>query len=105
MNCTVLPGFGEAGEVWITTVGSARATVTGVFFEPIRPALSVTTRFTMNVLLTVNVCAEILFVGPGQSCIEPPGQWITAVPSPKFQATSTIVVPCVLTDELASNTT
>src|SRR5580704_14889676 len=89
----------------MTTCGRAAATLTLVLCEPVRPALSVTTRLTMNVCETVNVCAEILLVGPGQSAGTPPGQWMTAVPSPKFQATSVIVWPCAVTDELASNTT
>jgi hypothetical protein len=91
--------LGEPGEAEITTFGCARATVTFWFLEPVRAtgvALSVTTRLTTKVWLVVNVCAEILIVGPGQSVSVAGGtgpvdeQWITAVPSPKFQATSTI---------------
>jgi hypothetical protein len=91
LNVTVVFTTGDAGDAVIFTSGSARLTVTGVFFDPIRPALSVVTRLTMNVCAVVKVCAEILFVGPGQSLAAPPGQCMTAVPSPKFQATSTIV--------------
>jgi hypothetical protein len=94
---TVWVGLGELGEAEITTFGCASAMVTAVFFEPVRAtgvALSVTTRLTTKVWLVVKVCAEILMVGPGQSEIVAGGtgpakaQWITAVPSPKFQATS-----------------
>ena len=79
--------------------------MTSTLCEPVRPALSVTTRLTTKVCAVVKVCAEIRFVPFVVMHDGSPGQWITAVPSPKFQATSTIVWPCAVVDELASNTT
>src|SRR5437870_10579970 len=87
--------------------GSPAVIMMVVFFEPVRPALSVTTRLTTKLPALAYGCGVILLFGP-LHCTGtggPFGQWMTAVLSPKFQATSVIVWPWAVVDELASNTT
>src|SRR5262249_23322809 len=84
-----------------TAVGAPLLTVTDFETTPVRPALSVTTRFTANVPLAVKTCVVI----PSAVQAASPGQCTIGVESPKFQSSATMRCPCGTVDVRQSKTT
>src|SRR5438876_8583258 len=83
-------------------VGFAVETVIVFEVDPMRPALSVTTRFTVYCCAVGNVCEIVRFEAPHRAS---PGHVMSGVPSPKFHSYFVMVWPCPVVDVAASNVT